>query len=65
MYKPVLNRIRDIDVNPPEIFGENTDRLFRIRPGLYTDSQRHNNHRIAYAEYSEYLNRIIALDSLS
>lgn len=61
-----LARIREIDLDPPEIHGRNNVGMRRILTDrILTDSTHHKNGEIKKAVYSPSLKMLFTLDSLS
>ncbi|EAR85821.2 WD domain, G-beta repeat protein (macronuclear) [Tetrahymena thermophila SB210] len=59
-------QIREIDINPPILFGKTEEGIKRLIPSsIVTDSSKHNNQQITKGVYASGYRRIITLDSLS
>ncbi|KAL4463948.1 hypothetical protein ABPG74_005885 [Tetrahymena malaccensis] len=59
-------QIREIDINPPILFGKTEEGIKRLIPSsIITDSSKHNNQQITKGVYASGYRRIITLDSLS
>lgn len=64
-------QIREIDMNPPELFGQNEDKITRLYQDdnknyhITTDSKHHLNNRIRKSALAKNIKTIITLDSLA
>jgi hypothetical protein len=58
------DKLREIDIQPPEIIKENNLDLCRLnKEKIHIDSVHHNNNQIIKSFYSKSLERILVLDS--
>lgn len=56
---------RNIDINPPKIYGEDNSKLKRIKENqIEADSINHQKRESLYAFYVEQIDSLISLDTL-
>ena len=66
IFRYEKERIREIDLKPPLIYGDNSTGIQRIKSTLLvSDSTHHDNLSVRSAYYAKSIQRIIILDQLS
>ena len=64
--EPDPQAVREIDINPPVIYGKNNTGVKRLlKDKIITDRNHHNNQKIKCVSYSHELKKQFTLDSLS